>query len=75
MGADLTGVTVAVTGCTTSAGATWNDGAILGGSSLTLDCTDNGEVGSRFKQDVNIAYTTSAGIAHTVAGQLTTEVE
>jgi hypothetical protein len=76
LGQDLTAVTVAISGCTTSASLSWNDGSVLNGASgLTLTGCSNGAAGSRFKQDVTLAYTASSGISHTVTGTLTTEVE
>lgn len=76
MGDDLTGVSLAISGCGTASQSAWNDGAVLGGAGgVTLTCTSNGAVGSRFKQDVTITYTSSAGVSHTVTGEVTTRVE
>ena len=80
LGDDLTSVSVAVAGCTASSEAdgddSWSDGATLGGSDgITLTSCSNGASGSRFKGAVNVTYTSGSGIAHTLAGDLTTRVE
>lgn len=76
LGDDLTGVTIAISGCTTSGAAAWNDGDVLGGASgTTLVCAANGAAGAKFKEDVVITYTGSSTIVHTVTGSLTTKVE
>lgn len=80
MGDDASSVTVAVQGCTADAKAngddSWADGTILGGTGgITLTGCSNGAVTSRFKKDVTITYTTSAGVSHTVTGIATGKVE
>ena len=80
LGEDLSGVSIAIAGCTASAEAdgndAWNDGSILGGTDgITLAGCSNGNAGARFSQDVNVGYTGSSGINHTVTGTLTTKVE
>ena len=80
MGNDFSAVTVSTAGCTNSAEAdgddAWVDGQILGGADgITLTVCTNGVVGSRFKQDVTLSYTTSSGLAHTATGSITTRVE
>lgn len=80
MGSDLTNVNVAIAGCTASAEANgddaWNNDAVLGGSDgITLTVCANGAAGSRYKQNVVLTYTTSAGIAHSVTGSITARVE
>ena len=80
MGTDFTAVTVSTAGCTNSAEAdgddAWTDGQVLGGADgITLDSCSNGAVGSRFKQDISVTYTSSAGLVHTATGAVTTRVE
>ncbi len=80
MGEDLSKVLVAIDGCTPDANAagagSWEDGTVLGGSAgITLTACSNGAIGSRFKKDVSITYTSSAGISHTITGIITTKVE
>ncbi len=76
LGDDLTAVTVAINGCSTSSATSWNDGKVLGGiAGTTLTCTNNGAVGSRFKEDVTVAYTSGAGVSHSVTGEITTKIE
>tara|TARA_Y100000034_G_scaffold133874_1_gene200741 strand:+ start:596 stop:1048 length:453 start_codon:yes stop_codon:yes gene_type:complete len=80
MGDDFTNVGVSVTGCTQDANANgddaWAESEILGGAGgITLTGCSNGASGSRFKQDVTISYTTSAGVAHNVSGIVTSKVE
>ena len=80
LGDDLSSVQVAVTSCTASAEAdgndSWTDGSVLGGSDgITLISCSNGVAGARFKSDVTITYTTSAGVSHSKTGSITTKVE
>ena len=80
LGSDLTAVSVAIVGCTASTEANgddaWNDGTVLGGADgITLNGCSNGVVGSRFKNDVAVTYTSSAGVSHTVTGTITAKVE
>ena len=75
-GDDLTNVSLAFGSCTSSTGNSWNDGSVLGGDTgLTLTGCSNGAAGSRVKQNVTVAYTSSAGISHTVSGIVTGKVE
>ncbi|MBS3165601.1 hypothetical protein J4444_00620 [Candidatus Woesearchaeota archaeon] len=79
MGEDFSAVTVAIAGCTADTNAngddTWVDGSVLGTTSVTLTSCTNGAVGSRFKSDVTVTYTSAAGVSHTLTGVLTTKVE
>jgi hypothetical protein len=80
MGDDLSAVTVATAGCTADSNAngddTWSDGSVIGGSGgVTLTSCSNGALGARFKQDVTVTYTSSAGVTHTVTGLVTSKVE
>lgn len=80
MGNDVTNTNVAVSGCTASTEANgddaWNNDALLGGSDgITLTVCTNGAAGSRYKQNVVVTYTSSAGISHSVTGSLTARVE
>ena len=80
LGDDLSSVQVAVAGCTASAEAdgndSWTDGSVLGGSDgISLTSCSNGVAGARFKSDVTITYTTSAGVSHSKTGSITTKVE
>ena len=76
LGDDLTSTTIAISGCTTSTPASWNDGDVLGGATgTTLACTANGAAGSKFKEDVVVTYTGSSGINHSLTGTLTTVIE
>lgn len=78
-GADLTGVTVALSGsgltCATSAAQDIADGK---SGSFTVTCTAGvGSVGSQFKSDIAVAYTaagTTLG-ARTARGQLIAKAE
>jgi len=80
MGDSLTATDVAISGCTDSTEAdgndAWTDGEVLGGSDgLTLTGCTNGNSGDRFKADVVISYTSSAGINHSVTGDITAKIE
>jgi hypothetical protein len=76
LGDDLTGVGVTVGTCTATSGAVWDTGAVLGGSGgITLAGCTNGDSGARFKEDVDITYTGSSGLEHTVTGVITGRVE
>jgi hypothetical protein len=79
-GNDFTAVGVSVTGCTADSNAdgddSWKDGSQLGGTGgITLTGCSNGESGARFKQDVNITYTSTSGVTHSLAGLVTSKVE
>jgi hypothetical protein len=79
-GEDLTAVTISVSGCTASTEAdgddAWNDGAVLGGTDgITLTSCSNGASGARFKSAVQVNYTGSSGLTHSVTGDVTSEVE
>lgn len=80
MGNDLSSVRVSLGGCTASAEAdgndAWNDGDILGSTDgITLTGCSNGAIGSKFKQDVTLTYSSSSGINHSIIGQITTKIE
>ncbi len=80
MGDDLTLVDVGISGCTDDPEAdgvadTWTDGTVLDSPGIQLTACTNGAVGSRYKGDVVITYTTGAGLSHTVTGSITSRVE
>ena len=80
IGNDLSSVRVAIAGCTPSAEAdgddAWNDGDILGSTDgIMLTGCSNGAIGSKFKQDVTLTYSSSSGINHSVTGIVTTKIE
>ena len=80
MGDRLSSVTASIQGCTPDTKAngddSWDDGTILGGTGgITLTGCSNGAITSRFKKDVAITYTTSAGVSHTVTGIVTSSIE
>ena len=72
LGFDTTGVTVAVTGCTTSSSASLNnDQQII---FQATDCSLTS--GSKFSGDVNVSYTNAdTSLTHKVQGTITGRVE
>jgi hypothetical protein len=72
LGFDTTGVTAAVSGCTTSSSTTLNNG-----DQKTLTATSCSLTGgSKFSGDLNVTYTNSdSGLSHTVQGSITTRVQ
>ena len=72
IGFDTTGVTVAVTGCTTSSSASLNnDQQII---FQATDCSLTS--GSKFSGDVNVSYTNAyTSLTHKVRGTITGRVE
>jgi hypothetical protein len=79
-GSNLDNVTVTIAGCTVSTeadgGDTWTDGSVLGDTGgITLTGCSNGAAAARFKEDVNIVYTSSSGVTHNLTGQITGKVE
>ncbi len=73
MGDDLTSVNITSAGCTVDYTTTsWNNGNTV--TAILTGC-DNGATGARFKQDVNVTYTSGSGLPHTKTGEITTQVE
>jgi hypothetical protein len=72
LGFDTTGVTAAVSGCTTSLSTTLDNG-----EQKTLTATTCGLTsGSKFSGELNLTYTNSdSGLSHTVQGSIITRVE
>ena len=75
MGKDLNPIAISIGGAC--------DGSTLGGLALTdgeketfvIDCA-NPIIGSKFKEDIRIEYTSeSSGLSHNVTGDLTSQVE
>jgi uncharacterized protein (UPF0333 family) len=68
LGFDATAVTVAVSGCTSPAATTLNNGELKSFISTSCSLTS----GSKFSGDVNVTYTNSdSGLSHTVQGSIT----
>ncbi|MFH0798252.1 MAG: hypothetical protein V1906_02460 [Candidatus Woesearchaeota archaeon] len=70
MGVDLTGVTIASCGGT-SASTALNDGDL---ATFTIVCAPARTLGSRFKEDLTLAYTEGT-LSHSRTGQLVAETE
>jgi hypothetical protein len=84
MGETVSGVNVAIIGCTSDAGAstTWTDGALLESTSITdgilLDSCTTAVVsasGARVKANVNLTWTSSSGLSKQRIGALTGKAE
>ena len=76
LGDDLTSVSIGVGSCTEKSVSTWNDGDTLGGDTgLTMENCGTLDEGQRYEADIQINYTGSSEIEHTMTGQIRAEVE